>query len=130
MSPSGALHRLWLWGPVAAYVFIIFYLSSLSQIPWAGGFPDYVEHGAEYFGLALLVVRAVNDGLRRPVPPRRLLISFLLCVACAVADEIWQRFTPDRYSDYVDVLSDAAGAALGLAALLLWREVARWGEGL
>jgi len=119
MGPSGALRRLWLWGPVVAYVVLIFYLSSLSQIPWAGGFPDFLEHGAEYLGLALLVARALNDGFRRPLLPRRLLAAFLMCLVCAVADEIWQRFTPNRFSDYMDVLSDSGGAGLGLAALRL-----------
>ncbi len=119
MGPSGALRRLWLWGPVVAYVVLIFYLSSLSQIPWTSGYPDFLEHGAEYLGLALLVARALNDGLGRRVPPSRLMVAFLLCLACAVADEIWQRFTPNRFSDYMDVLSDSGGAALGLIVLRL-----------
>ncbi|MBI4169950.1 MAG: VanZ family protein [Acidobacteria bacterium] len=121
MRSPGAGHALWIWAPLVIYVVVIFYLSSLSQVPWSGLSPDYVSHAAEYFGLGLLVARALNDGLSRPVPPRRLLLAFILCVACGVADEIWQWFTPNRFADYVDVLSDACGAALGLAALHLGR---------
>lgn len=114
-------HALWVWGPLVVYVVGIFYLSSLSQVPLGGLTPDYLGHAAEYFGLGILVARALNDGLGQPVPPRRLVLAFALCVACGLADEMWQWFTPDRYSDYVDVLSDSCGAALGLAALHLGR---------
>lgn len=118
-SPVRLLRGLVLWGPVAAYVFAIFYLSSLSQFPWAPPTPDYLGHALEYAGLGVLVARALNDGLRRPVPPARLVLAFLLCAACGGADELYQRLTPDRFSDLGDVLSDAAGAALGLLSLWL-----------
>jgi len=121
MPRSGVLRFLWIWGPLAAYVFLIFYLSSLSSIPWATWSPDYVSHFMEYCGLAILVARALNDGLDTPVPARRLALAFLLTITCAGLDETWQWFTPDRFADYRDVLSDAAGSAVGLATLHLAR---------
>jgi VanZ family protein len=127
--PAGLLRGLWIWGPVAAYVFIIFYLSSQSQIPWASPYPDYVGHTLEYAGLAVLVARALNDGLLRPVPPRRLGLSLLLCSSCGAADELYQRLTPDRFSDVLDLLSDAGGAALALAALWLLQRALGRGPG-
>lgn len=116
-SPGGVLRALWIWGPVAAYVFIIFYLSSQSQIPWAATYPDDLSHALEYGGLAVLVARALNDGLMRPVPRHRLALTLLLCASCGAADELYQRLTPDRFSDVRDLLSDTIGAALALAAL-------------
>ena len=117
MSPRSALRALWLWGPPAAYLGLIFYLSSLSSIGWAADYPDYLEHGLEYLGLAILMARALNRGLRRPAAPRTLAIAFAICVAYSVSDEIHQRFVPDRNPDIRDVASDAVGAGTGLAAL-------------
>ena len=123
MLRSRLLHHLWIWGPVLVYVGVIFYLSSLSHIPWGGIAPDYISHAVEYFGLSLLVARALNDGLAQPVPPGRLLITLSLCVACGIADEIYQKFVPDRFADVGDVLSDAAGAGVGLGLMYLARSV-------
>lgn len=119
MRPRGLLHAVWLWGPLLGYGYLIFYLSSLSHIPYASEAPDYLEHGIEYFGLGVLTARALNDGLGRPVPLRTLSGALLLCVAYAASDEIHQMFVPDRYADITDVLSDAVGASLGLGALRL-----------
>ncbi len=123
MPADRLLRRLWLWGPVLGYVSLIFYLSSLSQIPWAAAYPDYLEHATEYLGLAVLMARALNGGLRRSVPGKTLLLAFVLCVGYAISDEIHQKFVPNRFADVTDVMSDAVGAGLGLGALRLGR---RW----
>jgi VanZ family protein len=117
MDGRTLLHRLWIWGPVVAYVIFIFYLSGLSQIPWGEVAPDYLSHALEYCGLAVLVARALNDGLSRAVPTRTLLLAFALCVAYAATDEFHQMFVPNRFADITDVLSDAAGASVGLLAV-------------
>jgi len=117
MPVRGALSALVLWGPVAAYLALIFYLSSLSQIPWAAAYPDYLEHAVEYLGLGVLTARALNRGLTRAVPPRTLLLAFILCVGYAISDEIHQKFVPNRFADVTDVVSDAVGAGTGLLAL-------------
>jgi VanZ family protein len=117
MTRPAALRPAWIWGPVLAYLALIFYLSSLSRVPWTSAYPDYLLHGLEYFGLATLLARALNNGLRRSVPGRLMLLSLALCTLCGIVDEIYQWWTPDRLSDYRDVLSDAAGAGLGLLAL-------------
>lgn len=117
MPRTRILHRLWIWAPVLVYVALIFYVSSLSNVPWGGLAPDFISHAIEYFGLAILVARGLNDGLSTPVPVRRLLLTFGICVAYAVTDEFHQMFVPHRYADVLDVLSDAVGAALALGAL-------------
>jgi hypothetical protein len=94
------MRHLWIWGPVVAYVALIFYLSGLSDIRWSAPYPDHLLHAAEFFGLAILVARALNGGLQQPIPPRTMLLAFLY-----------------RYADLGDVLSDAVGAAIGLVGL-------------
>jgi VanZ family protein len=117
VSVRSALRLAWIWGPVAAYLGLIFYLSSRPQAGWARDYPDYLLHAIEYLGLALLVARALNDGLITPVPSRRLALAWVLCVAYAVSDEFHQAFVPNRSSDWRDVAADAVGAAAGLGAL-------------
>ena len=113
----GALRSLWIWGPLVAYCAVIFYLSSLSSVPWATAYPDYVEHALEYMGLSILTARALNGGLRSPLPTRVLALAFVLCLGYAILDEIHQKFVPNRFADVRDVLSDAVGAGVGLMGL-------------
>lgn len=119
MNRSSGMRRLSLWGPVAAYVALIFYLSGLSDLRLAALYPDHLLHAAEFFGLAILVARALNRGLLRPMTSRSLFLAFVLCALYAVSDEIHQMYVPNRFSELSDVLSDLAGAALGLVGLLL-----------
>jgi VanZ family protein len=123
MPVRGVLRALWIWGPLLAYVVLIFYLSGLSQIPWAAAYPDYLEHSVEYLGLAVLTARALNNGLTRSVSSRTLLIAFGLCVGYAISDEIHQMFVPNRFADITDVVSDAIGAGTGLLALHFGRRL-------
>jgi len=112
-----------MWGPLLAYVVLIFYVSSLSQIPWAAAYPDYLEHSMEYLGLAILTARALNNGLTRPVPSRTLFMALFLCVGYAISDEIHQKFVPNRFADVTDVVSDAFGAGTGLLILHLGHRI-------
>ena len=123
MASRPLVRRISLWGPVVAYVVMIFYFSSLSRIAWAAAYPDYLEHGVEYAGLAVLLARALNRGLRRPFSMRVLLLTFLLCVAYGASDEFHQKFVPNRFADVTDVLSDSLGAAAGLAVVSLGRRI-------
>ena len=128
MSLRGALRAIWIWGPLLAYGFLIYYLSGLSQVPWASSYPDYVAHAIEYMGLAVLTARALNNGLRLPLPGRTLALAFLLCMGYAISDEIHQKFVPNRFADVTDVLSDAVGAGAGLLGLHLGRRFLARGE--
>ena len=117
MSVRAVLHRAWIWGPVAGYLGLIYYLSSRPNAGWARDYPDKVLHALEYMALALLLARGLNDGILKPMPARRLLLAWALCVAYALSDEIHQSFVPNRSSDWRDVAADAVGASAGLAAV-------------
>ena len=119
MSVRTLLHRAWIWGPVAGYLGLIYYLSSREQVGWAAPYPDKLLHAVEYMALALLLARALNNGILKPMPARRLLLAWVLCAAYAMSDEIHQSFVPNRSSDWRDVAADAVGATAGLAAVVV-----------
>jgi len=109
--------RVSTWGPAVVYLSLIYYVSSQPQVGWATPYPDKLLHVSEYLVLAVLLARALNNGIRRPVSSAMLLLTWGLCVAYAVTDEIHQTFVPGRSPDPRDALADACGAALGLLAL-------------
>jgi VanZ family protein len=115
----GFLHRAWIWGPVAGYLGLIYYLSSRPQVSWATPYPDKLLHALEYMALALLLARGLNNGILKPMPARRLLLAWVLCLAYALSDEIHQSFVPNRSSDWRDVAADAVGAVAGLAGVTM-----------
>jgi hypothetical protein len=129
MTFASAARRLWLWAPVFAYLGLIFYLSGQSQARWAGAYPDYLLHAAEYWVLAILLARALHGGLLRRPTRGQLVATWTLCVLYATSDEIHQYFVPGRSADYRDALADAAGAAIGLASLLLLQAGVRSASG-
>ena len=116
MTPSLA-RRVATWGPAILYLAIIYYVSAQPQVGWAAPYPDKLLHVSEYLVLSILLARALNNGIRRPVPTARLLLAWGLCAGYAVSDEIHQIFVPGRSPDPRDALGDACGAALGLLML-------------
>jgi VanZ family protein len=92
----------------------IFALSSRSQLPGLGRFPDTVTHGIGYLVLSFLVSRALSRGPR--LGWASLLLAVTLATAYGVSDEIHQAFVPGRHPDPWDVGKDALGAVLGALA--------------
>jgi VanZ family protein len=119
VTPFRFARVLFLWGPPAAYLGLIFYLSAQSAIPWAEPYPDKLLHALEYMGLALLLARALNGGLARVPGTRMLVWTWVACVVWAISDELHQKFVPGRTCDVRDACADAMGAALGLVAMRL-----------
>lgn len=117
MTARHLLRRIVVWGPLVAYLALIYYLSSRSSVSWAAPYPDKLLHFLEYGGLALLAARALNGTIRRAVPVKVLLVAWSLAVAYAASDEFHQLFVPGRESDWRDLLADALGAATALGLL-------------
>ena len=118
--------RIALWGPVVAYMAIIFYESSQPVLPSVvSGFNDKVLHIGGYAVLGALVVRALTDGFRRLVTWRSGLLSIVLTTAYGLSDEVHQAFVPPREMDPWDLLADATGATLAAVALAAWLRLAR-----
>ena len=102
----------------------IFYLSAQSSPPRPGGLPDTVAHAIEYFGLGVIVFRAVAGGLGEQVTASRAMATMIISVAYALSDEVHQLFVPDRTADAGDLLADAAGASVALIACWAWNIIA------
>ena len=111
-----------LWGPVVAYMAAIFYFSAQSSPPTPGGLPDTFAHAIEYFGLWVVVFRALAGGLGAQVTAVRAMATMGIAVAYAVSDEVHQLFVPGRVFDLGDWRADAGGAGV---VVLAWGLLSR-----
>lgn len=114
-----------LWGPVAAYMTALFALSSQATLPGAALTPDWTQHGIAYAGLAVVTLRATAGGRWSGVGAGSVSGAWLLAALYGVTDEWHQSFVPGRMADVRDVLADATGAAIGLAAVWAWSIIKR-----
>jgi VanZ family protein len=102
----------------------IFYLSAQSNPPVPGGIPDWILHGVEYFGFAVVVFRAVSGGLPAVVTRASVATSMAIVTTYAISDEVHQLFVPYRTADLRDVRSDIVGASIALVACWAWHIIA------
>lgn len=105
-----------LWGPVAAWMAVIFAASSRPVPVPVAQVPDWMSHAAAYAVLAVLACRALAGGLRRPVPARAAALAVVLSFLYGVTDEAHQSFVPGRFPEAADLLKNLAGAAAGALA--------------
>lgn len=109
-------HWLWLWGPVALYIGLIFWLSSaprpipgIDQFPWL----DKVIHTIEYAPLGSLMSRAFRRSLRSVSWRWVQILSFIGYIVVGASDEFYQSFIPTRISSVWDAFWDGVGGTLG-----------------
>lgn len=114
--------RVGQWGPVVAYMAVIFYESSQPALP--SFVPDTISdkllHIGGYAVLGALLVRALSNGFRRPVTATVAVLAVTLTTAYGVSDEMHQSFVPPREMDPWDVVADAVGGTLAAAPLYIW----------
>jgi len=121
--------RLTAWVPAAAYVLLIFGVSSIPQLrPALGQFKlsDKVSHMAEYSGLGALVLWAFLSTL--PERHCRWAIAFTVSVGAGIGilDELYQTTVPGRLFEGLDWVADVAGTLLGaLVATVVYYQVRR-----
>jgi VanZ family protein len=106
------------WGPVAAWMVVIFAASSRPRIPYQQDVPDWFSHAIIYMVLSVLASRAFATGGR--IGWGGAGAVFLFCVAYGVSDELHQAFVPGRHADPWDVLKDAIGTLIGLGLYAAW----------
>ena len=102
--------------PALAWAAVIFWTSSQSEVPlvprlFVGA--DKLIHAAVYAtlcGLLLWAAQAVNAGVA--------FVWVAITALYGASDEIHQIWVPQRSSDVLDWLADAAGAVLAAAAWL------------
>jgi VanZ family protein len=116
---GSAGHWLGAWLPVAAYMALIFYFSSLphpdENLPkfLFDTLGDKLLHGIEYAALAGLCYRA----FRRAGGPFAAGYAVLFAIATAslygATDEVHQAFVPLRTATWSDWMADTAGGVIG-----------------
>ena len=112
--------RLFLWGPVVAYLAFIFALSSVAHPPRLPSGFDKELHAVLYAGLGLLLARALSGGLAHNVTLGVVVSTTVLAMLYGISDEIHQIFVPPRQVEVLDVVADTIGGALGAVALYAW----------
>ncbi len=105
------------WSFVAAYAFLIFFLSSLSN-PSPVSIPDIfmadkLLHFIEYAIFGFLLFAALYEGM---AVKKAVFLSFIMATIYGATDEFHQYFVADRDSDLFDLLADSIGGAAGAAA--------------
>jgi VanZ family protein len=109
-----------LWLPVVVYMAAIFFASAISDPPVPSDVPDVDLHMLAYFGLMMVVVRAVSGGVWTNITITVLLIAWCITVAYGASDEWHQVYVPNRHAELRDLGADAIGAAAAAIVLKAW----------
>jgi VanZ family protein len=124
------MSRVALWVPVAAYMAIIFWLSSQSVLPGIEFMPewlafDWLQHAATFGGLALVTLRATAGGRWGGVGAATVVIAWVVATLYGATDEWHQYYVPGRFTEARDLAADAIGAAIALSGAFLWSIIRR-----
>jgi VanZ family protein len=113
---TDARTRPWLLA-LLAWAGIMFLLSSIPNPPGprATDLRSTLAHIAEYAVFGFLALNLLARW-RGQLTARLVAAAWLLSVAWGISDELHQALVPRRDASVLDVLADAAGAALGVAA--------------
>lgn len=124
MSTNGLREKPKRTGRIIAAVAAILWAAlifGLSSVP-GNGFPSHpnilnvVAHFCEYLIFAVLLALAFNDPKRAFW--KTALTALIIASLYAASDEVHQLFTPGRFSDPLDWVTDTLGALLGAAATI------------
>ena len=116
---------MWLWLPVVLYMIGIFVASSIVDPPMPTNVTDISLHEIVYFGLTLLLIRALSSATWSGVTMTTLIVAFVIAVAYGVSDEWHQTFVPTRQADMRDLRADALGAFAATALVGAWGIIRR-----
>jgi VanZ family protein len=122
-SPMG--RWVWLWLPVILYMIGLFVGSSLPDTPMTDSVPDVSLHEIGYFGLTLLLIRALAKERWSGVTASVLLIAFVIAVGYGASLELQQSFIPTRQADVRDLRANAWGAFAAAAVVKAWSIIRR-----
>lgn len=110
-----------LWLPVVAYMAMLYWFSSLTDVPDApAGLSDKQLHFLLYGGLAAVSARALARGQWRPLTLFVALGATLIASAYGVFDEFHQTWVPTRTFEIADMIVNTLGALVASAALWAW----------
>lgn len=115
----------WLWLPVVIYMAGIFIVSGMSDPPAPSNVPDASLHEAAYFGLTLVLIRALSRERWSGVTFTTLALAWVLAVTYGVTDEWHQSFVPNRVAEVRDLGADAIGAFAAAVVAGAWSIIRR-----
>ncbi len=107
------------------YMAGIFIVSAMPDPPMPGNLPDRSLHEAAYFGLVVLVIRALAGGRWSGVTATRLTVAWVITVVYGATDEWHQSLVPTRHAELRDLAADAIGAFLGAIVVGAWGIIRR-----
>ena len=123
MNPR-LVRLLFVWGPAVLVMAVLFAASSASDTTAVPAvLSDTILHLGVYALLGITVFRALADARFERLTPGRAAGTVLFCTLYGLSDEFHQSFVPGRTPDAMDLVADAAGAALGAGTLLLLKVV-------
>lgn len=126
-QPQRVRTVLWYWGPVIAYMAVIFLGSSASTLPdLPGGISDKIAHAGEYAVLGFVLVRALAGKRWLSLTAPYAIAAVALAALYGMSDEFHQSFVPHRDVELGDVIADTAGAFVSVGALWLWGIIKRF----
>jgi VanZ family protein len=99
-----------LWLPVIVCMAAIFVASSMPEPPAPPGVSDVVLHSAAYFGLTILLSRALARGTWRGVTLLTLVAAWAIAFTYGISIEWHQSFVPNRHAELRDIGANAIGA--------------------
>lgn len=113
-KPNFSINKYWL--PVFIYVGLIFYLSSISDLPYVSKIAEidprkFSLHIMEYTVFGFLLYVAINNtkSMRKWAP----LLALVAGITIGVFDELYQSQVPGRRFNPLDILSDWVGIIFG-----------------
>jgi len=114
------LRWLFVWGPAASLMAVIFAASSVPHLDTtSSGISDKTLHVWTYGALGALLVRALAGAAWTGVTSRVAGLAWVIAVAWGALDEWHQSIVPGRSLSSRDLVADAIGAALAVAVVLL-----------
>ena len=113
------------WLPVLLYLTVMIVVSAQPYLkpPLEFRNSDKLMHLLEYFGLGLLVARALRATMRIHLPLVAALLALSFGIVVGTGEEYFQSFVPGRVSSPFDLLADTVGLMLAqLVYLAFTRE--------
>lgn len=75
----------------------------------------------EYCILSVLIIRALNSGIKEKAGFLVIIFSLIFSVSYAILDEIHQSYVPGRTSSQFDIFADASGSLIGILAVIVYQ---------
>lgn len=115
------VRALWVWAPVVLLLALIYFLSSLSEIPAPPGGMSYTGvHAVVYGVLGIFVLRAAAGARWSGVTARRVAIAVVVTGVYGATDEFHQLFVAGRSAESRDLIADVVGAGVGTGLVWAW----------